>query len=102
VPVLRVDGATDVAAAVEERFAAALAAGPHARTRAERRALLREANEAIVAQVRGYHARPSAAGDPEAVVWGFVCECGDPACEADLELAVAAVAAGPALAPGHA
>ncbi len=101
VPVLRVDAVTDVAAAVEERFAAALAAGPSARTRDERRALLREANEAIVAQVRGYHARPWADGDSEAVLRTFACECGDPDCEVDLQLTVAAVAAGPALAPGH-
>jgi hypothetical protein len=101
VPVLRVESTTDVAAAVEERFAAALAAGPCARTRAERQALLREANAAIVTQVRGYHARPWADGDAESVVRVFACECGDPACEADLELTVAAAAAGPALAPGH-
>jgi hypothetical protein len=48
-------------------------------TGAERRALLREANLAIVEQVRGYFARPWATGDSE----------------------VAAVAAGPALAPAH-
>ena len=36
--------------------------------RAERRALLREANAAIVAQVRGYYARPWAEGDAESVV----------------------------------
>jgi hypothetical protein len=101
VPVLRVDAATDVAAAVEQRFAGAIAAGPGARTRSERRALLREANEAIVAQICGYHARPWAVGDHEAVARTFACECGDPACEADLQLTVAALAAGPALAPGH-
>jgi hypothetical protein len=104
VPTLSVDGsanADEVLAAVERRFAAALAAGPRAATRDERRALLREANEAIVAQVRGYHARPWAHGDPDAVVRAFVCECGDRACDADLRLTVGAVAAGPALAPGH-
>jgi hypothetical protein len=102
VPMLRVDDATTVAAAVEEHFASALAAGPRARTRAERRALLREANDAIVGQVRGYYARPWADGDPEAVVRSFACECGDPECTADLQLTIGAVAAGPALAPGHA
>jgi hypothetical protein len=96
-----VEDTTDVAAAVEQRFAAALAAGPCARTHAERQALLREANAAIVAQVRGYHARPWATGDPDAVVRAFACECGDPACQADLELTVAAAAGGPALAAGH-
>jgi hypothetical protein len=91
----------DLAAAVEQRFAGAVAAGPRARTRAERRTLLRDANEAIVAQVRGYHARPWVDGDPEAVARTFACECGDPGCELDLQLTVAAVAAAPALAPGH-
>jgi hypothetical protein len=44
-------------------------------------------------------ADPPAASDT--VVRTFVCECGDPACEIDLELTVAEVAASPALAPGH-
>jgi hypothetical protein len=104
VPVLEVDGSADVDAtadAVAQRFAPALAAGPRASTRAERRALLREANEAVVAQVRGYYARPWAEGDPGAVVRTFACECGDVGCDVDLTLTVAAVAAGPALAPGH-
>jgi hypothetical protein len=83
---------------LEHHFAAALRAGPHATTRDERRALLREANEAIVAQVRGYHARPWAQGDPEAVRQRFACECGDPACEQDVEATVAQAAAGPLLA----
>ncbi|HST17683.1 MAG TPA: hypothetical protein VLK36_08435 [Gaiellaceae bacterium] len=103
-PVLRVDGTLeldDVVDAVETRFAAALAAGPRAATRDERRALLREANAAIVAQVRGYWARPWADGDAETVVQEFLCECGDPTCSASVRLQVAAVAAEPALAPGH-
>jgi hypothetical protein len=69
---------------VEQRFAAALAAGPTARTGDERRALLREINDGIAGQVRGYYARPWAHGDPEAVVREFVCECGDPECDATL------------------
>jgi hypothetical protein len=52
-----------------------------------------------VAQIRGYHARLWAEGDPDAVVRRFVCECGDPASDIDLELQVGHVAAGPAL--GH-
>jgi hypothetical protein len=83
-------------------FADALTAGPKAETATERRALLREINEAIVAQVRAYHARPWAQGDPDAVVRAFVCECGDPRCEADLELPVGVVADSSALAAGHA
>jgi hypothetical protein len=103
-PILRVDGSTGVeelTGAVETLFADALAAGPRAETLDERRALLREANEAIAAQVRGYYTRPWAAGDPERIVRDFVCECGDPACDADATLPVGDLAAGPALAPGH-
>jgi hypothetical protein len=102
VPTLTVDGTRGIdetTRAVESRFADALAAGPRAETANERRALLRETNEAIVAQVRGYYARPWADGDPEAVVWSFVCECGDPACQVELDLPVGEVAARPAL--GH-
>lgn len=108
-PTLTVDGSRGVGAMtalVEARFADILSAGPRAKTVAERRALLREANDAIVAQVRGYHARPWAEGDAEAAVREFVCECGDPACEAVVEVAVGAFAraakAGPVLAEGHA
>ena len=97
----RVTRVEETVAAVEELFAEALAAGPRAETPAERRALLREANAAIVSQVRGYYRRPWAEGDAETVERSFVCECGDPACEAAVELAVGAVAAAPALAPGH-
>jgi len=103
-PVLRVDGTLsldETVDVVEERFAAALAAGARAETREERRTLLREANAAIVAQVRGYWARPWADGDAEAVLHEFLCECGDPACTASVRSTVAAVAAAPALAPGH-
>jgi DNA polymerase III delta prime subunit len=103
-PVLSLDGSAGVAEtvdAVERLFARALAAGPLARTAAERRALLRELNEAIVAQVRGYCARPWAGLDADAVVREFACECGDPACDADPRLRVGEVAAAPAIAPGH-
>ncbi len=103
-PVLVVDGSLTLAetvAAVEERFAAALGAGPVATTVAERRVLLREANEAIVAQVRGFHSRPWASGDGESAVREFLCECGDPACQATQELPIAKAAGRPVLAPGH-
>ena len=88
-------------AAVERQFEAALAEGPLAETAAERRALLREANEAVVAQVRGYYARPWAEGDSEVVVRTFVCECGDRACEASVDVRVAAAAEAPVLAHTH-
>jgi hypothetical protein len=102
-PTLDVDsrGIDELVAAVEERFAGALAAGPRASTRAERSALLRDANLAAVRQVRGYYARPWADGDAEVVSREFVCECGDTSCVADVELTVGAAAAAPALAPGH-
>jgi hypothetical protein len=103
-PTLILDGSLDLeatVAAVEELFAEALAEGPRAETRAERQALLREANEAIVAQVRGYYARPWAEGDAESVVREFLCECGSTACHASVHVPVAAVLAGAVLAPGH-
>lgn len=103
-PTLVVDGSSgiaDTADAIERLFADALATGPLAHTLDERRALLRETNEMIAAQVRGYHARPWAHGDPEGVVRDFVCECGDRACEADVRLSMGELTAGPALARGH-
>jgi hypothetical protein len=63
--------------------------------------LLREANEAIVAQVRGDHARPWAEGDAESVVREFLCECGSTTCHASVPVPVAAPMAGPVLAPRH-
>ena len=104
VPILAVDGARGIAAtvaAVERHFEAALAEGPRAETVAERRALLREANEAVVAQLRGYYARPWANGDAEAVVRTFLCECGDRACETSVDVQVGAAAAAPVLAAEH-
>ena len=103
-PTLILDGSLDLEAtiaAVEELFVEALTEGPHAETRAERRVLLREANEAIVAQVRGYYARPWAQGDAQSVVREFFCECGSTACQAGVHVPVAAVNAGAVLAPGH-
>jgi hypothetical protein len=49
------DSSSDIFAAVERHFAAAIAAGPGPGDRA---ALAREADAAIAAQIRGYHARP--------------------------------------------
>jgi len=88
-------------AAVEEAFAAALAEGPLAATRAERRALLREGNEAIATQVRGYYARPWADRDAESILLTFICECGETTCEASVDLVVGKLTNGPVLAPGH-
>jgi hypothetical protein len=103
-PVVTVDGSRgidDLVAEIEARFADVLAAGPRAETPAERRLLLREANEAIVAQVRGYHARPWAQGDADEVVRSFLCECGDPGCAAFVDAPVATAAGGPVLAANH-
>jgi hypothetical protein len=103
-PTLVLDGSLDLeatVAAVRERFAAALAEGPCAETRAERQVLLREANAAIMAQVRGYYARPWAQGEAESVVGEFLCECGSTACQAGVHVPVAAAIAGAVLAPGH-
>ena len=107
-PILRVDtshGIDEVVAAVEERFGEALAAGPTAQTTAERRALLRYANEAIVSQCLAFLGRPWSRGDPESFRREFVCECDDPECAEDVELAVAAFVrasrAGPVLADPH-
>ncbi len=104
VPILDIDGSRDIdetVAAVERLFAEALAEGPRAETLDKRRALLREANTAIVSQVRGYFSRPWADGDADVVVREFLCECGDPACTASVRLTVGAVSASPALAPSH-
>jgi hypothetical protein len=101
---LTVDGSRSIdqiVAAVEELFAEALAEGPRAATLAERRGLLREANDAFASQVRGFYGRPWANGDAEAVVREFVCECGDPGCAASVFIPVGALASGAVLAPGH-
>jgi hypothetical protein len=103
-PTLTVDasrGINEMVAAVEEAFAEALNEGPRAEATEERRALLREGNEAIAAQVRGYYARPWADGDAESIVRNFICECGETTCEAGVDLAVGDLADNPVLAPDH-
>ena len=95
-PVIVVDGTQDldeVAAEVESRFRDALDEGPRAESQEERRALLREANDQILGQCRGFLSRPWAGADEETFVRDFVCECDDPLCEAQLELTVADAAA---------
>lgn len=103
-PTLVVDesrGVDETVAAVEERFAEALAQGPCAKTPAERQALLRYANDAIVSQCLAYLARPWSTGDPETLVRAFVCECEDRECDALVELPIAALTQQRPLAPGH-
>ncbi|MGH3116975.1 MAG: hypothetical protein ACRDQ2_07640, partial [Gaiellales bacterium] len=70
-------------------------------TQAERRALFRSANYAVVSQCLGYLARPWLTGDPETLVREFVCECDDPECQAIIELPIAAVSEERLLAPEH-
>lgn len=101
-PFLTVDGDTDVTVEVERLWADATAGGLCAAGRAERRALLREANEATVGQYKGYFARPWARGDLRGVVATFSCECGATDCAAQLPCEVLEFPADPLLAPGHA
>lgn len=102
-PVIVVDGRLGVdgtVAAVERAFGPALRDGPHATTDAERRALLRYANAAIVAQHRAFAARPWASAGALAAVRAFACECGRAGCLAEVDLPVRAAAV-PVLASGH-
>jgi hypothetical protein len=103
-PTLTVDGSrglSEMVAVVEQLFADPLAEGPCATTLEDHRALLRDANLAIVTQIRDHGARPWADGDPDEVTRPFTCECGDPRCDADVVLTVREVSARAAIAPGH-
>jgi hypothetical protein len=105
IPIVVVDGSQSVAAIaveVEVRLADALSGGPTATTIGERRALLREANLDVVGQIRMGCARSWAIADAEVQVRTFTCECGDDACEADIDVTVGAAAAGPVIARHHA
>jgi hypothetical protein len=93
-------GVEDTVAAVERVFGPALRDGPTATTAAERRALLRYANNAIVEQHRACAARPWSSGNALAVVRAFACECGRAGCTAEVDLPVGAVRR-PVLAAGH-
>jgi hypothetical protein len=94
-------GVVGTVRAVEHAFGSTLRAGPTATTADERRALLREANDAIVAQHRAYAARPWASPDALTVVRAFACECGRANCTVEIDLPVDAVGARPVLAVGH-
>jgi hypothetical protein len=90
--VLRVDGsqsAAETAAEVEAAFSPALAEGPVAETAAERRALLRYGNRALVSQYEQFFARPWAPPAPPDAARDFACECGDTGCTEDVELPLA-------------
>jgi len=103
-PTLVVDGScglTETVDAVEELLGDTIRTGPCAETRGERQVLLREINEHIAAQVRGYYSRPWATGTADSVRRSFVCECGDLGCDADVVLSVREFSDGPALARNH-
>ena len=91
----------EVRASVVDIFTDALRDGPRAETPDVRRGLLREANLAVVEQVRGYFVRPWAQGDAEVMVREFVCECGDPGCTETLQLRVGDVVTAPVLVSEH-
>ena len=99
--VLPVDGSIGVdelVRRVERLLESPLARAPRAESPAERRALLREVNEALVEQVRDFYARPWAQGDADEVRRLFVCECGDRRCDQEIETTVGRAADGPVLA----
>jgi hypothetical protein len=103
-PIVTVDGRhsiAELARHVERLFRDAIDEGPRAETIQGRQALLREINEAIAAQVRGYYARPWAEGDPDSAFQSFVCECGDVACQLSVNLTVGAATAANVLVAGH-
>jgi hypothetical protein len=90
VPVLVAEGSLEETVdAVERHFADSVARGPRAGTIEERRALLREANNALVFQVRTGTARPWATDTPETVTRHFICECDDRECRAVVTIPVA-------------
>jgi len=72
-------------AQVEQLFRDALATGPKAETTAERRALLRYANRAIVSQYRAFFARPWSPDGLDSAVASFECECARPECDEFVE-----------------
>ena len=105
IPIIVVDGSravAEIAVDVEVRLADALSAGPTSTTITERRALLREANLDVVRQIRAGCARSWATADPEVQVRTFTCECGDKACDADIDVTVGAAARGPVVVHSHA
>jgi hypothetical protein len=92
---------------VEAAFSTALAEGPVPETAAERRALLRYGNRALVSQHEQFFARPWAPPAPPDAARHFACECGDTRCTEDVELPVARFPrppepqSAPVLAAGH-
>lgn len=105
IPTVAVDGTRpvhEVVDAVEALLAGPLRSGPHAKSADEQRALLRAANFDIVEQIRAGCARAWATAEPDAQVRSFVCECGSPSCDLDVDASVGAAATAPVIAEGHA
>jgi hypothetical protein len=88
----------ETVATVEKLFADALNQGPTATTTEDRGALLRYANEAVVAQYLAYFARPWSTGDVRAAIGSFACECGLSDCVVDIDLAIVDFPSGPLVA----
>ena len=83
VPVFTVEGSIDeTVGTLEGHFADELSACPRAETLDQRRALIREANETLVFQIRTGTSRPWATETPETMTRDFLCECDDPECRA--------------------
>jgi hypothetical protein len=105
IPTVTIDGARpihDVVDEVEALLRGPLRTGPNAVSPDERRALLRNANVDIVEQIRAGCARPWATAEPDTQIRSFVCECGDRACDLDVDASVGAAATKPVIAERHA
>jgi len=99
-PTVTVDNLTvaQTVAEVERVFARRLAEGPVATAVAQRRELLRYANQAIIAQCRGWLAHQPGRGVGLAAQM-FDCECARPGCTALVELPVEAAESAVAVEP---
>ncbi len=86
---------------VGTRFGDAIRSGSGAVDEPGRQLMLREMNEAVAEQIRGFHARPWATGDPEGVTHSFVCECAAPNCTELVTTTVAVATQAPVRAPHH-
>jgi hypothetical protein len=92
----------ETVARVEAHFTNQLASASLAHARDDRAALLREYNQSIVDQVRGYYANDWATGDPDAVTQSFVCECARRDCIEEVVVPLSVAWRGPVTSPGHA
>lgn len=104
IPMVVVDGLRPIGRIVDEVEALlidSLSVGPLAAAADERQALLREANLAVVQQIRSGCARPWASNLADAQVRTFVCECGQRTCDVELQLPVATAATQRVIAPSH-